>query len=221
MCPLAEGKEVEEFGDIIPPVSESICAGPIRISGTHLTPESPLSSLKLARMAALSFWTTARSSAIVLAARTFRMNCFTVTVSACLQGRTGEECGWRTGSHCGGLKDPTPEKVRGSMKGASCSGAGRACTGTYVVRGRTVSRASLRRGSLCLADYFADCTCLRSLTTLESAEQPFADARGDWLRVLTAAQVSRAGPVIQIARVRRLPASSPTSFVVVVRLCIL
>lgn len=46
-------------------------------SSTHLTPESWLSSLKLARMAALSFWTTARSSAIVFAARTFRMNCFT------------------------------------------------------------------------------------------------------------------------------------------------
>jgi len=40
--------------------------------------ESWLSSLKLARMAALSFCTTARSSAMVLAARTFRMNCFTV-----------------------------------------------------------------------------------------------------------------------------------------------
>ena len=39
--------------------------------------ESWLSSLKLARMAALSFCTTALSSAIVFAARTFRMNCFT------------------------------------------------------------------------------------------------------------------------------------------------
>ena len=42
------------------------------------TLESPLSSRKLARMAALSFWTTARSSAMVLEARTFRMNCFTM-----------------------------------------------------------------------------------------------------------------------------------------------
>ena len=37
-----------------------------------------LSSLKLARMAALSLCTTALSSAIVLDARTLRMNCFTV-----------------------------------------------------------------------------------------------------------------------------------------------
>lgn len=44
---------------------------------SYLTLESPLSSLKLARMAALSFCTTALSSAIVLEARTLRMNCFT------------------------------------------------------------------------------------------------------------------------------------------------
>jgi hypothetical protein len=44
---------------------------------TNLTLESVLSSLKLALIAALSFCTTARSSAIVLAARTLRMNCFT------------------------------------------------------------------------------------------------------------------------------------------------
>jgi hypothetical protein len=43
----------------------------------YLTFESPLSSLKLALMAALSFCTTARSSAIVFEARTLRMNCFT------------------------------------------------------------------------------------------------------------------------------------------------
>jgi hypothetical protein len=42
--------------------------------------ESALSSLKLARIAALSFWTTARSSAIVFAARTFRINCLTAPV---------------------------------------------------------------------------------------------------------------------------------------------
>lgn len=44
----------------------------------YLMFESPLSSLKLARIAALSFCTTARSSAIVFEARTFRMNCFTM-----------------------------------------------------------------------------------------------------------------------------------------------
>jgi hypothetical protein len=45
------------------------------------TLESPLSSRKLARMAALSFWTTARSSAMVFEARTFRINCFTMRLS--------------------------------------------------------------------------------------------------------------------------------------------
>lgn len=45
--------------------------------------ESPLSSRKLALMAALSFCTTARSSAMVLDARTLRMNCFTASISAC------------------------------------------------------------------------------------------------------------------------------------------
>jgi len=45
---------------------------------TYLMFESPLSSRKLARIAALSFCTTARSSAIVFEARTFRMNCFTI-----------------------------------------------------------------------------------------------------------------------------------------------
>jgi hypothetical protein len=48
------------------------------ILATYLTFESPLSSLKLALIAALSFCTTARSSAIVFEARTLRMNCFTV-----------------------------------------------------------------------------------------------------------------------------------------------
>ena len=44
----------------------------------HLMLWSPLSSLKLARIAALSFCTTDLSSAIVFEARTLRMNCFTV-----------------------------------------------------------------------------------------------------------------------------------------------
>lgn len=44
----------------------------------YRTLESWLSSLKLALIAALSFCTTALSSAIVFAARTFRMNCLTV-----------------------------------------------------------------------------------------------------------------------------------------------
>lgn len=40
--------------------------------------ESWLSSLNDARIAALSFWMTARSSAIVFADRTFRINCLTI-----------------------------------------------------------------------------------------------------------------------------------------------
>ena len=44
----------------------------------HLTAWSALSSRKLARIAALSFWMTALSSAMVFAARTLRMNCLTV-----------------------------------------------------------------------------------------------------------------------------------------------
>ena len=50
--------------------------------------ESPLSSRKLARMAALSFWTTARSSAMVLEALTLRINCLTACLLA-LQGENG------------------------------------------------------------------------------------------------------------------------------------
>ena len=44
---------------------------------------SPLSSLKLALIAALSFCTTALSSAIVFEARTPRMNCFTSSYVSC------------------------------------------------------------------------------------------------------------------------------------------
>lgn len=47
----------------------------------HLALWFVLSSLKLARMFALSFWMTALSSAMVFAARTLRMNCLTVGVA--------------------------------------------------------------------------------------------------------------------------------------------
>lgn len=50
-------------------------------------------------MAALSFWTTARSSAIVLEARTFRMNCFTVYISESSTRRAILP----TGAHAGGM----------------------------------------------------------------------------------------------------------------------
>jgi hypothetical protein len=67
---------------------------------TYLTFESPLSSLKLALMAALSFCTTARSSAMVFEARTLRMNCFTTNSQQA--GRGGVL--WRpTGAHTGGV----------------------------------------------------------------------------------------------------------------------
>lgn len=49
----------------------------------YLILASPLSSLKLALMAALSFCTTARSSAIVFEARTLLMNCFTRLCEQC------------------------------------------------------------------------------------------------------------------------------------------
>lgn len=70
------------------------------VEAPYLTFESPLSSLKLALIAALSFCTTARSSAIVLEARTFRMNCFTADSQRnSLEGY----CGRLTGAHFGGL----------------------------------------------------------------------------------------------------------------------
>ena len=68
-----------------------------------------LSSRKLARMAALSFCTTARSSAMVLEARTLRMNCFTVDVGRQLSWLVALIAALRhTGAHLGGgLKDPS------------------------------------------------------------------------------------------------------------------
>lgn len=47
-------------------------------------PESWLSSRNEARIAALSFWITARSSAMVFADRTLRMNCLTVDRLDCV-----------------------------------------------------------------------------------------------------------------------------------------
>ncbi len=66
----------------------------------YLTLESPLSSLKLALIAALSFCTTARSSAIVFEARTLRINCFTTNSQPDVaEGLTGG----LTRAHIGGL----------------------------------------------------------------------------------------------------------------------
>lgn len=82
-------------------------------STTHLTFESWLSFLKLERIAALSFCTTARSSAIVFAARTFRMNCFTMFFQ---HMHTAVRDAWRTRCHCGGLWDPTQAMPKGPME---------------------------------------------------------------------------------------------------------
>ena len=61
-------------------INEKLVRVLLEVGGVNANrmPESWLSSLNDARMAALSFWMTARSSAIVLAERTFRINCLTV-----------------------------------------------------------------------------------------------------------------------------------------------
>jgi hypothetical protein len=93
---LSEGEEVEKLRDIVPSTARST---PVSVAArdTNLTPESWLSSLKLARMAALSFCTTARSSAMVLAARTLRMNCLTGEASE----RACRMADVHTGTHFG------------------------------------------------------------------------------------------------------------------------
>jgi hypothetical protein len=103
VCALAKGEQVEQLRDIIAPACVHVSSGP-RASRrsplppphlpsfrrpAHLTLWSPLSSRKLARIDALSFWMTARSSAIVLAARTLRINCLTAAVSSSPGGGHG------------------------------------------------------------------------------------------------------------------------------------
>lgn len=82
MSSLSEGEQIKQLGDIVPPVAQLdiaiIIFGERKVGSTNRMPESWLSSRNEARIAALSFWMTARSSAIVLAERTFRMNCLTV-----------------------------------------------------------------------------------------------------------------------------------------------
>lgn len=73
-------EEVKEFGNIVPPglvVSDDEAEATCPLT-THLTEESPDSSLKDALRAALSFWITVRSSFKVFALRTPLMNCLTV-----------------------------------------------------------------------------------------------------------------------------------------------
>lgn len=80
MCSLAQREEVEKLGDIVASAGPgvSMCASFAASMCSYRKSELCDSSLKLALMAALSFCTTARSSAMVLAARTLRMNCLTV-----------------------------------------------------------------------------------------------------------------------------------------------
>ena len=80
MCSFPECEKIEQFSNVIPPVPTISKHPSLGIAVLYLTLESPLSSRKLARIAALSFWTTARSSAIVFEARTLRMNCFTIVL---------------------------------------------------------------------------------------------------------------------------------------------
>lgn len=76
MSALSEREEIEQLGDIIASVAcKLVCHNSICLA--NLKSELWLSSLKLARIAALSFCTTALSSAIVLADLTLRMNCLT------------------------------------------------------------------------------------------------------------------------------------------------
>lgn len=83
-------------------------------------PESWLSSRNEARIAALSFWITARSSAMVFADRTLRMNCLTVDRLDCvvrmhLRGEEGRRAAL-TGRH-GDQRDPRRgEEGRYSME---------------------------------------------------------------------------------------------------------
>lgn len=79
MGSFAECEEVEELCNIVASGKHLLVAVREDVADMlYLTLESPLSSLKLALIAALSFCTTARSSAMVLEARTLRMNCFTI-----------------------------------------------------------------------------------------------------------------------------------------------
>jgi hypothetical protein len=78
MCPFSKREEIQQFCYVVAPaLGNQLVLGQVQRAESYLTLESPLSSLKLALIAALSFCTTARSSAIVLEARTFRINCFT------------------------------------------------------------------------------------------------------------------------------------------------
>lgn len=114
------------------------------LRGHYRTLESWLSSRKLARMAALSFCTTARSSAMVLAARTLRINCLTFGTqwSARRVGVERADRVPRTGAHCAGVV------LDAEATGGDCSR--RRAWREWVVIWSTWSRAvrSMKRESL-------------------------------------------------------------------------
>lgn len=95
----------------------SHCA--IQQAVSYLTLESALSSLKLALIAALSFCTTARSSAMVFEARTLRMNCFTRDNQLPDRGVWGMNCLRLTRTHSRTLWGPRWAKL---LNLASCRG---------------------------------------------------------------------------------------------------
>jgi hypothetical protein len=116
MCSLAEGEEVQELRYVVASIASRWLVSPPCIEDgvgtTYRTLWSCVSSRKLARIAALSFWITARSSAMVFAARTLRMNCFTIGANKGeIVSYTCFQCprlvlvrhGVRTGTHRDGL----------------------------------------------------------------------------------------------------------------------
>lgn len=116
--------------------------------GTYRVLGSWLSSLKLARMAALSFWMTARSSAIVLAARTLRINCFTAApeVSAAIPwSKSGRGRRGHTRTHLGEQDDPAIGPPCESCPGAATA----SCRDSEIAKSSISSRRNqgARRGS--------------------------------------------------------------------------
>lgn len=104
MCPFAECEEIQKLSYIVSSMKSSACVFRARNAFGDLIFASPLSSLKLALIAALSFCTTALSSAMVLEARTLRMNCF--TIFNCQLDMSEDAFAflfWLTGTHSGVL----------------------------------------------------------------------------------------------------------------------
>jgi hypothetical protein len=145
--PLAKGEQVQQLGNIVAPgvLSQywSVCG--FGISRAHRTLWSPLSSRKLARIDALSFWMTALSSAMVLAARTLRMNCLTVgtfgSAFEVMERLHGQGGGALTRTHLGGSRRP----AEGQMCSMTRSEGWRGGRWSYICPFGTGSGASFRQ----------------------------------------------------------------------------